>query len=79
VYAKPVETLSARGRHAILNINDPEWRNWQTQQTQNLPGITPRVGSTPSSGTIILHLLELAFLSIPRGLPSSFDSCVQSF
>ena len=29
----------------------PEWRNWQTQQTQNLPGITPRVGSTPSSGT----------------------------
>ena len=30
----------------------PEWRNWQTQQTQNLPGITPRVGSTPSSGTI---------------------------
>jgi hypothetical protein len=32
----------------------PEWRNWQTQQTQNLPGITPRVGSTPSSGTIFL-------------------------
>ena len=35
----------------------PEWRNWQTQQTQNLPGITPRVGSTPSSGTKILKQL----------------------
>jgi hypothetical protein len=34
----------------------PEWRNWQTQQTQNLPGITPRVGSTPSSGTIQLSI-----------------------
>ena len=29
------------------------WRNWQTQQTQNLPGFTPRLGSTPSSATII--------------------------
>jgi hypothetical protein len=25
---------------------------WHTQQTQNLPGITPRVGSSPTSGTI---------------------------
>jgi hypothetical protein len=24
---------------------------WQTQQTQNLPRITPREGSSPSSGT----------------------------
>ena len=24
---------------------------WQTQQTQNLPGCKPRVGSTPTSGT----------------------------
>jgi site-specific recombinase XerD len=41
----------------LFFINGPEWRNWQTQQTQNLPGITPRVGSTPSSGTIFsLHL-----------------------
>ena len=39
--------------HAIFNTVLPEWRNWQTQQTQNLPGITPRVGSTPSSGTIL--------------------------
>src|SRR5215469_11445297 len=35
----------------LFTVNFPEWRNWQTQQTQNLPGITPRVGSTPSSGT----------------------------
>ena len=43
--------------HAIFNTVLPEWRNWQTQQTQNLPGITPRVGSTPSSGTKILKRL----------------------
>src|SRR5262245_54695172 len=29
----------------------PEWRNWQTQETQNLPPVTRRVGSIPSSGT----------------------------
>src|SRR5262245_15232303 len=28
----------------------PEWRNWHTQQTQNLPGFTPRGGSSPFSG-----------------------------
>ena len=26
-----------------------EWRNWQTQQTQNLPPVTRRGGSTPPS------------------------------
>jgi hypothetical protein len=30
------------------------WRNWQTQQTQNLPGFTSRLGSTPSSATIFV-------------------------
>ena len=29
----------------------PEWRNWQTRWTQNPVGFTPRVGSTPTSGT----------------------------
>jgi hypothetical protein len=29
----------------------PEWRNWQTRQTQNLVGFAPRAGSTPASGT----------------------------
>jgi hypothetical protein len=28
------------------------WRNWQTQQTQNLPEITLREGSTPFAATI---------------------------
>ena len=28
-----------------------EWRNWQTQQTQNLPPVTRRGGSTPPSST----------------------------
>ena len=31
----------------------PEWRNWQTQETQNLPPVTRRVGSIPSSGTTL--------------------------
>ncbi len=29
----------------------PEWRNWKTHWTQNPAGLTPRVGSTPTSGT----------------------------
>lgn len=29
----------------------PEWRNWQTQQTQNLSILSGREGSIPSSGT----------------------------
>lgn len=47
-----------RPLHVIFIEVLPEWRNWQTQQTQNLPGITPRVGSTPSSGTLIFRILE---------------------
>lgn len=31
-----------------------KWRNWQTQQTQNLPYFTVRVGSTPTFATNIL-------------------------
>src|SRR5208337_4097410 len=49
----PSRPLPLHPPHAIFNTVLPEWRNWQTQQTQNLPGITPRVGSTPSSGTIL--------------------------
>ncbi len=30
----------------------PEWRNWQTHQTQNLALRKERVGSTPTSGII---------------------------
>ena len=32
----------------------PEWRNWQTRETQNLVRVTPSVGSIPSSGTIAI-------------------------
>ncbi len=28
----------------------PEWRNWQTRQTQNLVQVTLGVGSIPTSG-----------------------------
>jgi hypothetical protein len=35
-------------------MNGPEWRNWQTHETQNLAPVTRRVGSIPSSGTIRL-------------------------
>ena len=29
----------------------PEWRNWQTRETQNLVHLTVSVGSIPTSGT----------------------------
>ncbi len=32
-------------------VTVPEWRNWQTRGTQNPVRLTPRVGSTPTSGT----------------------------
>jgi hypothetical protein len=35
----------------VRNTFLPEWRNWQTQQTQNLP-TTNRAGSSPAFGTI---------------------------
>jgi hypothetical protein len=35
----------------MLNNVSPEWRNWQTRETQNLVACKGRVGSTPSSGT----------------------------
>ena len=56
--ALPLALFTLLPPHVIFNTVLPEWRNWQTQQTQNLPGITPRVGSTPSSGTIgfLTHL-----------------------
>ena|SRR5579859_8048849 len=37
-----------------LCLSWPGWRNWQTQRTQNPPRFTPRGGSTPPPGTIIL-------------------------
>src|SRR5258708_12077350 len=48
---------------------------WQTQQTQNLPGRSPRVGSSPTSGTktigdlmrrlsVVVAVVSLAFASV---------------
>src|SRR3954452_22691703 len=34
-----------------VHPSTPEWRNWYTHQTQNLARFTPRVGSSPTSGT----------------------------
>jgi hypothetical protein len=51
--AKYTDRLMAWGKRSGLRPG-PEWRNWQTQETQNLPPVTRRVGSTPSSGTIRL-------------------------
>jgi hypothetical protein len=34
------------------------WRNWQTQETQNLPPVTRRVGSTPT-GAITYRACEV--------------------
>src|SRR5262249_27380798 len=44
----------------------PEWRNWHTQQTQNLPGFTPRGGSSPFSGIHqIISKVITSLLSAP--------------
>ena len=39
-----------------------EWRNWQTQQTQNLPPVTRHGGSTPPSSTKINARGQVGFL-----------------
>ena len=41
----------------------PEWRNWQTHETQNLAPVTRRVGSIPSSGTIVPRPLAIWYSS----------------
>ena len=38
-----------------------EWRNWQTQQTQNLPPVTRRGGSTPPSSTKLFCLESVRY------------------
>ena len=63
MYGEPVETLSAGCGHAILNIGYPEWRNWQTQQTQNLPKLCFVWVRLPPPGPSI---------STPRAMTLSF-------
>ncbi len=53
--ARGVPTQSGWGSKQSIIVTGPEWRNWQTRRTQNPVGFTPRVGSTPSSGTNLLR------------------------
>jgi hypothetical protein len=43
-------------RVKLIVPNALEWRNWQTQQTQNLPPVTRHGGSTPPSSIWLLKL-----------------------
>ena len=44
----------------------PEWRNWQTRGTQNPVRLKPRVGSTPTSGTIFATTYALGMRCASR-------------
>ena len=46
----------------------PEWRNWQTRGTQNPVRLKPRVGSTPTSGTIFATTYALGMRCASRPL-----------
>ncbi|SVE60785.1 uncharacterized protein METZ01_LOCUS513639, partial [marine metagenome] len=46
----------------------PEWRNWQTRWIQNPVGVTPRMGSSPFSGTISTGLMSHRFRLILSAL-----------
>jgi hypothetical protein len=49
---KSTTKLREINTHAkLVSPIELEWRNWQTQQTQNLPPVTRRGGSTPPSST----------------------------
>ena len=46
------------------------WRNWQTQETQNLPGVTPRVGSSHSAATTPTRLVWLPAVVLSLRAPA---------
>src|SRR5260370_27413702 len=50
---RPVEILSVRRGRATLIPDSPEWRNWQTQQTQNLPKLCFVWGRLPPPGPFL--------------------------
>ena len=57
---------------------EPEWRNWQTHQTQNLAGGDTRGGSTPPSGTTFWGGVDFSFFScyiISNAFASQCDEC----
>src|SRR6201981_278171 len=47
-------SINAASKGAEFPQHVPEWWNWQTRRTQNPVGLTAHVGSSPSSGTILL-------------------------
>ncbi len=64
------ESFKIRGRGSSTKVRKylatngkPEWRNWQTRWTQNPVRFTPRVGSTPTSGTMFSIACRHAGLS----------------
>jgi hypothetical protein len=55
------------------------WRNWQTQQTQNLPEFTLRLGSTPSSATILSSQIRIpAFSTAVLGVEKLAEPVIQA-
>ena len=56
----------------------PEWRNWQTHQTQNLARLTSRGGSSPPSGSLesmtyadfLRHDSPLNLATVPKTVPA---------
>src|SRR5262245_1184491 len=65
-------------RGAILSSSAPEWRNWQTRETQNLVHLTVSVGSIPSSGTLSPFTTQSAhsvfgFSPDSAGVPAAYD------
>src|SRR5208337_2664097 len=46
-----------------------EWRNWQTQQTQNLPPVTRHGGSTPPSSTKFFRLEPVRYKPLFSRVP----------
>src|SRR5690606_7204954 len=47
----PSALCPARTTRTVL-ARTPEWRNWQTRRIQNPLGVTPRVGSSPTFGSV---------------------------
>ena len=81
----PIATSELREIAARAKLILPmalEWRNWQTQQTQNLPPVTRHGGSTPPSSTIVFRPAQAAALrdnaNLLRGIPKPKSSKLQA-
>ena len=69
-----ITQLSETGVRATLISRlslELEWRNWQTQQTQNLPPVTRRGGSTPPSSTKFFGLESARYKPLFSRVPSA--------